>query len=149
MVPFAGWDMPVEYTSVTEAHMAVRTRAGLFDVSHMGELEVAGKQALDAVQLISSNDASKLQIGQAQYSALTTAEGTFVDDIVVYRLAPSHFMLVVNASNIEKDYYWIAAQIKPFEAAVVDASSRYVLIAFQGPAAKAVLQTLTESGCHS
>src|SRR5688500_12546937 len=143
MVPFGGWDMPVEYSGVTMEHMAVRTRAGLFDVSHMGELEIAGKQALDAVQLISSNDASTLQIGQAQYSALTTPDGTFVDDILVYRLAPNHFMLVVNASNIEKDYYWIAGQITPFDVAIVDASSRYALLALQGPAARDVLQTLT------
>lgn len=143
MVPFGGWDMPVEYTGVTAEHMAVRTRAGLFDVSHMGELEIAGRQALEAVQLISSNDAAKLQIGQAQYSALTTPDGTFVDDILVYRLAPNHFMLVVNASNIEKDYYWIAGQIASFEAAIVDASSRYALLALQGPAAREVLQTLT------
>lgn len=143
MVPFGGWDMPVEYTGVTAEHMAVRTRAGLFDVSHMGELEIAGRQALEAVQLISSNDAAKLQIGQAQYSALTTPDGTFVDDILVYRLAPNHFMLVVNASNIEKDYYWIAGQIASFEAAIVDASSRYALLALQGPAAREVLQALT------
>src|SRR6476659_5836028 len=95
MVPFAGWDMPVEYSGVSNEHAAVRTRAGLFDVSHMGEIEIAGKDALAAVQRISSNDASKLQVGQAQYSALTTEAGTFVDDLVVYRLAASHFMLVV------------------------------------------------------
>src|SRR3954449_12780249 len=102
MVPFAGWDMPVEYAGggVVAEHMAVRTRAGLFDVSHMGEIEIAGRDALAAVQRISSNDASKLQVGQAQLAALTTFEGTFVDDMLVYRMAPNHFMLVVNASNI-------------------------------------------------
>ena len=144
MVPFAGWDMPVEYSGVTNEHMAVRTRAGLFDVSHMGEIEVAGKDALAAVQHISSNDASRLAVGQAHYAALTTPDGTFVDDMLVYRMAPSHFMLVVNASNIEKDYNWIAAQIKTVgEAACVDSSSRYALIALQGPAAREVLQPLT------
>src|SRR6266545_6438160 len=112
MVPFAGWDMPVEYSGITAEHMAVRTRAGLFDVSHMGQIEVAGKNALAAVQRISSNDASRLQAGQAHYAALTTFEGTFVDDMLVYRMAPNHFMLVVNASNIEKDYAWMAAQIQ-------------------------------------
>src|SRR5204862_7811043 len=112
MVPFGGWDMPVEYSGITAEHMAVRTRAGLFDVSHMGEIEIAGKAALAAVQRISSNDASRLQVGQAHYSALTTFDGTFVDDMLVYRMAPSHFMLVVNASNIPKDYAWIAAQIQ-------------------------------------
>ena len=144
MVPFAGWDMPVEYSGVTSEHLAVRTRAGIFDVSHMGEIEIGGGDALAAVQLISSNDASRLQVGQAHYAALTTPEGTFVDDMLVYRMAPSHFMLVVNASNIEKDYHWIAGQIPAAgQAAVVDASSRYALIAVQGPAAREVLQPLT------
>jgi aminomethyltransferase len=144
MVPFAGWDMPVEYSGVTNEHMAVRTRAGLFDVSHMGEIEIAGKDALAAVQHISSNDASRLAIGQAHYAGLTTPDGTFVDDMLVYRMGPSHFLLVVNASNIEKDYNWIAAQIKTVgEAACVDSSSRYALIAIQGPAAREVLQPLT------
>src|ERR687888_1521730 len=87
MVPFGGWDMPVEYTGIVDEHMAVRTRAGLFDVSHMGEIEIAGADALKAVQHITSNDASRLAVGQAQYSALTTPQGTFVDDVLVYRLA--------------------------------------------------------------
>jgi aminomethyltransferase len=144
MVPFAGWDMPVEYSGVTNEHLAVRTRAGVFDVSHMGEIELAGKNALAAVQHISSNDASRLQVGQAHYSALTTPDGTFVDDMLVYRMGPSHFMLVVNASNIEKDYQWIAGQIASIEdCAAVDASSRYALIAIQGPAAREVLQPIT------
>src|SRR5947208_12791159 len=112
MVSFGGWDMPVEYSGIVQEHMAVRTRAGLFDVSHMGEIEIAGRDALAAVQRISSNDASRLQAGQAQYSGLLTPQGTFVDDLLVYRLGPAHFMLVVNASNIPKDYAWIAAQIQ-------------------------------------
>ena len=146
MVPFAGWDMPVEYAGggVVAEHLAVRTAAGLFDVSHMGEIEIAGKDALAAVQRISSNDASKLQVGQAQYSGLLTPEGTFVDDLLVYRLAPAHFLLVVNAGNIEKDYAWMAEQIKPAgDAVAVNASSRYALIAVQGPKAQGILQTLT------
>jgi len=144
MVPFAGWDMPVEYSGVTNEHIAVRTRAGVFDVSHMGEIEIAGKDALAAVQHISSNDASRLAIGQAHYAALTTPDGTFVDDMLVYRMAPAHFMLVINASNIEKDYQWIASQIQGVgEAACVDSSNRYALIAIQGPAAREVLQPLT------
>jgi aminomethyltransferase len=144
MVPFAGWDMPVEYAGIVAEHLAVRERAGLFDVSHMGEIEVAGKDALAAVQRISSNDASKLAVGQAQYSGLLTPEGTFVDDLLVYRQGPSHFMLVVNAGNIAADYAWIAEQIKPAgDAVAVDASSRYALIAVQGPAAQGILQTLT------
>ena len=108
MVPFGGWDMPVEYSGIVAEHLAVRERVGLFDVSHMGEIEIAGKDALAAVQRISSNDASKLQVGQAQYSGLMTDRGTFVDDLLVYRLAPEHFLLVVNAGNIEKDYAYIA-----------------------------------------
>ena len=144
MVPFGGWDMPVEYSGITQEHMAVRTRAGLFDVSHMGEIEVAGRNALEAVQRISSNDASKLQAGQAHYSGLMTPQGTFVDDLLVYRLGPAHFLLVVNAGNIEKDYAWIAEHIKPAgDAVAVNASSRYALLAVQGPEARGVVQTLT------
>ena len=144
MVDFGGWDMPVEYTGIAEEHLAVRTRAGLFDVSHMGEIEIAGGDALAAVQRISSNDASKLAVGQAQYSALTTPEGTFVDDLLVYRLAPDHFLLVVNAGNIEKDYRWIAEQIKPAgDAVAVNNSARYALVALQGPLAREILQPLT------
>src|SRR6188768_4497077 len=102
MVEFGGWDMPVEYSGITDEHMAVRTRAGLFDVSHMGEIEIAGKGALEAVQRISSNDASALKVGQAQYAGLLTPDGTFIDDMLVYRMASSHFMLVVNAANAAK-----------------------------------------------
>jgi aminomethyltransferase len=144
MVPYAGWEMPVEYSGISNEHMAVRTRAGLFDVSHMGEIEIAGKNALAAVQRISSNDASRLSIGQAQYAGLLTPNGTFVDDMLVYRMAPSHFMLVVNAANASKDYAWISEQIKVVgDTAVVDSSSRYALIAIQGPAARETLQPLT------
>ena len=144
MVPFAGWDMPVEYSGITNEHLAVRTRAGLFDVSHMGEIEIAGKNALAAVQLISCNDASALAVGQIQYSGLLTPDGTFVDDILVYRMATSHFMLVANASNVKKDYAWITEQIKQVgDAVAVDTSSRYALIALQGPASQDVLQPLT------
>jgi aminomethyltransferase len=144
MVPFAGWDMPVEYSGIVNEHLAVRTRAGLFDVSHMGEIEIAGKDAAAAVQLISCNDASKLAVGQAQYSGLLTPQGTFIDDLLVYRLGPSHFLLVVNASHVPKDYNWIVEQIKPAgDAAAVDSSARYALLALQGPAALETLQPLT------
>jgi aminomethyltransferase len=144
MVEFGGWDMPVEYSGIVEEHMAVRTRAGLFDVSHMGQIEIAGPDALKAVQHITSNDASRLAINQAQYSALTTPEGTFVDDVLTYRLADDHFMFVVNASNIMKDFRWITEHIQGVgDAAAVNPSSRYALIAIQGPAARDILQTLT------
>src|SRR5262247_1088227 len=144
MVPFGGWDMPVEYSGIVAEHIAVRERAGIFDVSHMGEVEIAGKNALDAVQRISCNDAAKLQVGQAQYSGLLTPEGTFVDDLLVYRLGPQHFLLVVNASHIADDYAHIAEHIKPAgDAVAVDASSRYALLALQGPRAQDILQPLT------
>ena len=144
MVPFAGWDMPVEYAGITAEHLAVRERAGLFDVSHMGEIEIAGTNALEAVQRISCNDASKLQVGQAQYSGLLTPAGTFVDDLLVYRLGQQHFLLVVNASHIDKDFAYIAEGIKPAgDVVAVNASARYALIAVQGPRALEILQPLT------
>jgi aminomethyltransferase len=144
MVAFGGWDMPVEYSGIVAEHMAVRERAGLFDVSHMGQIEVAGKNALDAVQRISCNDASKLQVGQAHYSGLMTDRATFVDDLLVYRLGPQHFLFVVNASHIAEDYAHIAEHIKPAgDAVAVDASARYALLAVQGPEAINVVQPLT------
>ena len=144
MVGFAGWDMPVEYSGITAEHLAVRTRAGLFDVSHMGQIEVAGKNAVAAVDRLVCSDASALEIGQAKYTGLLTPEGTFVDDVLVYRMAASHFLFVANASNVQKDYAWITEQIKAVgDAAAVDSSSRYALIALQGPASREVLQPLT------
>lgn len=150
MVPYAGWDMPVEYSGIVNEHLAVRTRAGLFDVSHMGQIELAGKDALAAVQKVSTNDATKLSVGRAQVSALTTPEGTFVDDLLVYRLAGDHYLLVVNAGNIEAKYQWIAEHVRDSgDVAVVNSSSRYVLLAVQGPAAKAIVQELTSVDLQS
>ena len=144
MVPFAGWEMPVEYSGITAEHMAVRTRAGIFDVSHMGEIEIAGKNAEAAVQRIACSDPAKLKAGQAQYSGLLTPDGTFLDDMIIYRMAPSHFLIVVNASNTAKDFAWISEQIKPVgDVAAIDSSSRYALIALAGPASREVLQPLT------
>jgi aminomethyltransferase len=144
MVEFAGWDMPVEYVGLAQEHLAVRSRAGLFDVSHMGEIEIAGRDALAAVQHITSNDAAKLAVHQIQYSALTTPQGTFVDDVLTYKLADEHFMLVVNASNIIKDFNWITTEIASAgDAVAVNTSSRYALLALQGPASRDILQTLT------
>ena len=144
MVEYAGWDMPVEYSGITAEHMAVRTRAGLFDVSHMGQIEVAGKNAAAAVDRVICSDAAALKTGQAKYSGLLTPDGTFVDDVLVYRMAPSHYMIVANAANVKKDYAWINEQIKVVgDAAAVDSSSRYALLALQGPAAREVLQPLT------
>jgi aminomethyltransferase len=144
MVPFAGWDMPVEYSGIADEHLAVRTRAAIFDVSHMGEIEIAGHDALTGLQRITSNDASRLKQGQAQYSALATPSGTFVDDLLVYRLAVEHYLLVVNAGNTEKAYRWIAEQTKSAgDVVTLNASSRYALLAVQGPQALGVLQLLT------
>jgi aminomethyltransferase len=144
MVEFGGWDMPVEYSGIVDEHLAVRTRAGLFDVSHMGQIEIAGRDALKAVQHITSNDASRLAVNQAHYSALTTPQGTFVDDVLTYKLTDEHFMLVVNASNIIKDFKWIIEQTAGIgDAMAVNTSSRYALIALQGPVAREVLQPLT------
>ena len=137
MVEYGGWDMPVEDSGIVDEHQAVRARAGLFDVSHMGEIEIAGRDALQAVQHITSNDASRLAIGQAHYSALPTPQGTFVDDVLTYKLTDEHFMLVVNASNIMKDFNWITTQIAGIgDAVAVNTSSRYALMALQGPAAR-------------
>jgi aminomethyltransferase len=144
MVPFGGWDMPVEYSGIVQEHVAVRTHAGLFDVSHMGEIELAGSGAIDALQRLTCNDVSRLSTGQAHYSALTTEAGTFVDDLLVYRLADDHFLLVVNASNIQKDYRWIADRVDSgADVAVVNSSARYALLALQGPLAREILQPLT------
>jgi glycine cleavage system T protein (aminomethyltransferase) len=145
MVEFGGWDMPVEYSGITDEHLAVRTRAGLFDVSHMGQIELAGPAALAAVQAMTSNDASRLALGQVQYSALTTPTGGFVDDVLVYRHTSDHFLLVVNAGNIVKDHEWIGAQAKAHggDVSVVNSSSRYALIALQGPASEEILRQLT------
>jgi aminomethyltransferase len=144
LVPFAGWHMPVEYQGLSEEHLAVRTRAGLFDVSHMGEIEIAGADALAAVQHVTSNDAAKLKIGQIQYAGLMTAQGTFVDDLLVYRLAGDHVLLVVNAANCDKDFAYLKTMTAGFgDAVVLNSSARYALIALQGPVARDVLQPLT------
>ena len=144
MVPFGGWDMPVQYAGIAAEHMAVRTAAGLFDVSHMGEVEIAGSGALEAVQRISCNDAARLEIGQAQYSALTSGTGTIIDDLLVYRLADDHFLLVTNAANTDRDVAWIRKEIAAVDDAfAVNTSSRYALLALQGPRAQDILQPLT------
>jgi glycine cleavage system T protein (aminomethyltransferase) len=144
MVAFSGWDMPVEYSGIVDEHLAVRTRAGIFDVSHMGEIEIAGKDAPSALQGLLSSDVAALEVGHAQYSGLLTEQGTFVDDLVAYRLAPQHFLLVVNAANIDKDYQWITGHLPPEgDVVAVNASSRYALLSVQGPASIEVLQPLT------
>ncbi len=144
MIEFAGWEMPVEYAGIIEEHLAVRTRAGLFDVSHMGEIIVDGKDALAFVQHLTSNDASHLQINHAQYSALTTPQGTFVDDLLVYMLAPGRYLLVVNAANVDKDFAWVAGRQSGFSVGVQNASDEHSQLALQGPLAEEILQPLTD-----
>jgi glycine cleavage system T protein (aminomethyltransferase) len=144
MIDFGGWDMPVQYPAGTiEEHMAVRTAVGIFDVSHMGEIEIRGPQALEFVQHLTTNDASKLDDGQAQYSALTYPEGTFVDDILVHRFAPDHYFLCVNASNTDKDFAWIDGHAPDYDAEATNVSADYTQLAVQGPKALETLQPLT------
>ena len=144
MVDFGGWDMPVEYSGIIAEHNAVRNSVGLFDVSHMGEIEVRGPQALALVNYITCNDAAKLADGQAQYSALLYPNATFVDDILVHRFGGEHFFLCVNASNQDKDYDWIVSQNK-FDAEVKNAGPDYVQLAVQGPKGLATLAKLTDT----
>jgi len=148
LIPFGGWTMPVEYSGISKEHTAVRTVAGLFDVSHMGEFEITGPQALDLVQSVTSNDASRLVDGQAQYSVLPTREGTAVDDLLVYRYSNERFMLVVNAANIEKDFAWIQSH-NSFNAAISDVSNETGLLALQGPRAVEILKSLTPVAIES
>jgi len=149
MVDFGGWEMPVEYpgpgAGIIAEHLAVRTAVGLFDVSHMGEIQFRGPGALAAVQHITMNDASRLSDGQAHYSALLTPQGTFVDDILVHRLSPNDYLLVVNAANTEKDLAWIRRQVGAFPSIhIADYSSYYSQLALQGPCALETLQKLTK-----
>jgi aminomethyltransferase len=144
MIEFFGWEMPVEYRGIIEEHLAVRTAAGLFDVSHMGEILVRGKDALALVQHLTPNDASRLAAFQAQYSALTTPQGTFVDDLLVYCLGPDEYFLVPNAANADKDYAWMLAHRAGYEAIVENVSDRYSQLAIQGPKALEILQPLTD-----
>jgi aminomethyltransferase len=145
MVDFGGWDMPVEYSGLMAEHLAVRTAVGLFDVSHMGEIQFRGPGSLAAVQRITMNDASRLKDGQAQYSALLTPEGTFVDDILVHKLGDNDYLLVVNAGTKDKDYAWIRKQVGALPGIhISDYSPHYSQLAIQGPRALETLQKLTK-----
>src|ERR1044071_9590917 len=146
MVEFGGWDMPVQYPAGTMTeHVRTRTRAGLFDVSHMGEIDVRGRDAIAFVNRLTSNDASKLVDGQAQYSALTTSEGTVIDDLLVYRFAEDHLLLVVNAGTTDKDWDWIKSHHAGEDVDLKNVSSEYCQIALQAPEAISILQKLTET----
>lgn len=142
MVPFGGWDMPVQYSGILEEHRAVRGAAGLFDISHMGEIALKGPDALAAVQRLVTSDASRLQVGQVQYAALCYANGTFVDDLTVYKLNDDHLMLTVNAANIDKDYAWIRDHVTG-RVEVRNISDETALLALQGPKAQEILQRFT------
>jgi aminomethyltransferase len=148
MVPFAGYNMPVRYSSDLEEHMTVRKGVGVFDVSHMGEFVIQGTQALDLIQRVTSNDASKLVNGQAQYSCLPNESGGIVDDLIVYKIADNDYMLVVNASNIDKDWNWIS-RFNTRGAVMKNISDDTCLFAVQGPKANATLQKLTAVDLHA
>src|SRR5438128_195916 len=145
MVEFGGWDMPVEYPSsigcgIVSEHMSVRTGVGIFDVSHMGDIRLSGPSALDAVQHLSMNDAARLAIGQAQYSALLYPEGTFVDDVIVHRLGDDDYLLVINAGTREKDINWVRENTRGIDCVVEDLSDADSQLAIQRPRAAEVVQ---------
>ncbi len=144
MIEFFGWELPVEYSGIIPEHLAVRTKAGLFDVSHMGEVLVTGREALKFVQWLTPNDAGKLAPGQVQYTALMTPESTFVDDMLVYCMGPEEYFLVVNAANDDKDFAWIAGHTQGFDVKVEHQSDVYSQLALQGPLAEKILQPLTD-----
>jgi aminomethyltransferase len=145
MVDFGGWDMPVEYSGLIAEHMAVRTGVGIFDVSHMGDILIRGPQALDAVQHISMNDASRLQRNQAHYSALLYPEGTFVDDVIVHKLGDNDYLLVINAGTREKDVNWVRQNVRGFHCHADNLSDYYTQLAIQGPKAADVMRKLTNA----
>jgi aminomethyltransferase len=142
IVEFAGYEMPVQYSSIIAEHKTVRNSAGVFDVSHMGEVFISGNSALDFVQYVTVNDASKLNPGRVQYSAMCYPDGGIVDDLLVYRIDEHNFMLVINASNIDKDFRWMNESNK-FDVILENKSDEYSLIALQGPQSKSVLKKLT------
>ena len=143
MVGFAGYNMPVQYEGVTAEHLTVRKSVGVFDVSHMGEFLVSGDNALALIQKVTSNDASKLEIGDAQYSCFPNEDNGIVDDLICYRIKENQYLLVVNASNIEKDWNWISTYNEEFNADLKDISEDYSLLAIQGPKAVEAMQSLS------
>ena len=143
IVDFAGFLMPVSYTSVNEEHLHVRNNVGVFDVSHMGEIEISGSNSFNLVQYLCSNDISKLKIGKAQYNCLTNDKGGIIDDLIVYRVESEKYLLIVNASNILKDWEWINKQNIKFNSLIVNLSDKLSLLAVQGPKAQALCQKFT------
>lgn len=145
MVDFVGWDLPVQYSGLSEEHIAVRTGGGLFDVSHMGEIRFKGPQALDAVQHLTSNNVAKLKPGKIHYSGLMTEKGCFVDDLLVYMISETEYFLVVNAANLEKDFQWMKDKAGHFDVTMTNESDDYTQIAVQGPKAEALMSQFTET----
>lgn len=143
MVPYAGFEMPVQYAGVNQEHLVVRNGVGVFDVSHMGQFFIKGPEALELLQYIGSNDASKVKVGQAQYTCLTNEKGGIVDDLIIYRMSEDEWMLVVNASNIDKDWEWINKHNK-FDVEIENRSDQLSLLAIQGPKAIEAMQSLTD-----
>ncbi len=143
MVPYAGFEMPVQYAGVNQEHLVVRNGVGVFDVSHMGQFFIKGPEALELLQYIGSNDASKVKVGQAQYTCLTNEKGGIVDDLIIYRMSEDEWMLVVNASNIDKDWEWINKYNK-FDVEIENRSDQLSLLAIQGPKAIEAMQSLTD-----
>ncbi|GIQ68165.1 glycine cleavage system aminomethyltransferase GcvT [Xylanibacillus composti] len=143
-IDFGGWELPVQFTGIMDEHHAVRSKAGLFDVSHMGEVEVSGKRAEAFLQQLTTNDVTKLEEGQAQYSLMCYPDGGVVDDLLIYKLAANHYMLVLNASNIDKDLDWLRKHAEP-DVNLLDISEQTALLALQGPAAAAILSKVTNA----
>jgi aminomethyltransferase len=144
LVPFAGWEMPIQYTGIREEHTAVRTDVGVFDVSHMGQVETAGPQALERLQRLVSNDVAKIPEGGAQYSLLCNEQGGVLDDLFTYRLSDTRFLTVTNASNHEKDFAWMGSHAQEFDADVRDRHADFAMLAVQGPKARALVSSLTD-----
>jgi aminomethyltransferase len=144
LVPFAGWEMPVQYAGVKEEHLAVRHDVGVFDVSHMGEIETRGPQATELLQRLLSNDVRRLPEGGAQYSVLCREDGGVLDDLFTYRLAERHYLTVTNAANHERDFEWFQRHAADFDADVIDRASDFAMLAVQGPRARAVVESLSD-----
>src|SRR5512133_1059075 len=146
LVPFAGWEMPVQYGGSREEHVAVRTACGVFDVSHMGEIETSGPQAVDLLQRLLSNDVSKVAVGGAQYAVLCRDDGGVLDDLFTYRIAPDRFVTVTNAANHDKDLAWFQSHAGEFpDAEVTDAHGNYAMLAVQGPRAREIVQAMADA----
>ena len=144
LVPFAGWEMPVQYQGIRQEHLAVRSGCGVFDVSHMGEIETEGPQAAELLQRLLSNDVSKIEVGGAQYSCLCREDGGVLDDLFTYRLGDHHFLTVTNAANHERDFEWFRRHADDFDADVHDRIDDYAMLAVQGPEARRIVGSMAQ-----